>query len=224
MKALLISMLGLMLAGWSSSSATDAVITGSVKTKAPAQRTLKVSRDGFAAMRAIRAARIAIFDGEPKLAAKMLDKAKSDLDAAAKDDTKYVVDVKALVNGKTAGEDSATMKQNWIPIDGQIALADTFVPSPENAEHIKKANEHFQHGRSKEALEELRLGNIEVSFTRILMPLRGTTEKVAEALHLMGDQKYYEANLALKAAEDAMIVDSVSLIELPQTKPEKKAK
>ena len=224
MKTILASVMVLALASCSTDKAADVAVAESSKAATPAQDMLKVSREGFDAMRAIRAARIAIFNGQPKLATEMLVKAKTDLDAAAKDTTTYVIDAKAIVDGKVVEDDAVTMKKNWIPIDGQIALADTFVPTPENAEHIKKANEHFKMSRSKEALEELRLGEIEVTFSRILMPLDGTMEKVAEATRLAGEHKYYEANLAMKAAEDGLNVDSVSLIEVPKAKNDKKAK
>ncbi|MBN2579728.1 MAG: YfdX family protein [Pirellulales bacterium] len=224
MRTLLITGMALLLASCSTSSATNIAVDESVKAKTPENKILEVSREGFAAMRAVRAARIAIFDGQPKLASKMLDKAMDQLNSAAKNAPEYVVDVKTTVDGKKVEDDIATVKKHWIPIDGQIMLADTFVPSLQNVEHIKKANKHFKNGRSKEALEELRLGDIEVSFSRVLMPLNATTGKVAEAVHLMDEHQYYEANLVLKAAEDDLIVDLVSLIALPKTQTDTQSK
>ena len=48
-----------------------------------------------------------------------------------------------------------------VPIDGQVVLAHDFVPTPEKQAHIKEANEHFKNGKPKEALDELRIGEIE---------------------------------------------------------------
>ena len=112
-------------------------------------------------------------------------------------------------------------KVNWIPIDGQVSLADTYVVSKERAQHIQKANEYFKNGQSKQAIEELRLAAINVSCTRVMMPLATTTSWVSEAARLLGQQKYYEANLALKAAEDGLVVNSASLVEMPQVKTER---
>jgi hypothetical protein len=199
----------------------------SAKVNAATQELIKVSKDGFMAMRAVRAARIAIFNGEPKVAVEMLGKAKKALDAASKDESIFIADMKTLAGKKathgttTAGDKAAhgtttaaaTKAMIWIPIDGQIALADTYVPTPEKKEHIAKANEHFKNSRAKEAIEELRLGEINVTYTRVMMPLTATKKCLADAMQLAKEHKYYEANLSLKAAEDGVILDSVSLAD-----------
>ena len=216
MKAVIVSVMVLTLALCSSSKATD--FATSVGADTPKQELMKVSQDGFDAMRTVRAARIAIFNGEPKLAIKMLGKAKVELDAAAKDASKFIENIKTMVGEAIVEDKTGTAKMDWIPIDGQVSLANTFVPSPEKTEHINKANEYFKKGRSKEAIEELRLAEIDVTYTCVLMPLQATTKCVAEATRLAEEHKYYEANLALKVAEDGLIIDSVSLIAMPKHK------
>lgn len=217
MKTILTALTVLMLAACSTSNATDSTMVRSSKMPGPEQKMMKVSHEGFAAMRAVRAARIAIFNGLPTQANELLAKATTSLNIAAKDDATYVVNADAIVGDKMVKDDTVSMENDWIPIDGQIALADAFIPTTENAAYIKKANEHFKMGQSKEALEELRLGAIEVTFSRVLMPLNGTLNKVTEATRLISEHKYYEANLSLKAAEDNLVVDSVSLVEVPRT-------
>jgi hypothetical protein len=180
------------------------------------QDLMKVSDDGYSALRAIHIARIAIFNGDTKAADKMLDKAKQDLDEAAKDAQKFATDAKAANAGKKGDEKkSASDKMDMIPIDGEIAIADTFVPSNEKKKHIEKANEHLKSGHSKEAIEELRLGEVDVVFTRVLLPLESTKKRVAEAEKLADEHKYYEANLALKAAEDGVVIDAIDLMGTP---------
>ena len=188
---------------------------------------MKVSNDGFG--NAGRSRRLAIFNGEPKVAVEIMGKAKEALDAASKDESVLMSDIKATAGKKaahgttTAGDktahgtttSAATKATIWIPIDGQIALADTFVATPEKGEHVAKANEHLKNGRAKEAVEELRLGEIDVTYTRVLMPLTTTKKCLADAMQLATEHKYYEANLALKAAEDGVVLDSVSLADTP---------
>ncbi len=174
---------------------------------------------------AIHFARIAIFNGNTKLADEMLDKAKKDLDEATKDAQTFAADAKAADKGKQGDEKSTTEKSgsdksasdkmDLIPINGEIAIADTFVPSAEKKKHVEKANEHLKSGRSKEAIEELRLGEVDVVFTRVMLPLESTKKRVADAEKLVKEQKYYEANLALKAAEDSIVIDAVDLIGSP---------
>jgi hypothetical protein len=201
--------------------ATDYSSKAANKSNTQTPEIVKVSHDGFAAMRAVRAARIAIFNGEPKMAMEMLDKAKTDLETAAKEAPMFIATEEVSVEGKPVADEMAIGRVNWIPIDGQVSLADTFVATPEKAAHIQKANEHFKNGQSKQAIEELRLASIDATCTRVLMSLPVTTNCVAEALKLMGEQKYYEANIVLKAAEDGLVVTSASLFATPKGKTEK---
>jgi hypothetical protein len=71
------------------------------------------------------------------------------------------------------------------------------------------------------AIDELRLGDINVNFTYVMMPLDNTIKCVTEAVRYADEHKYYEANLALKEAEDGLVVDANYLTEWPQwqTKP-----
>ena len=159
----------------------------------------QVAKDGYAAVRAMHAARVAIFNGEPDIAKKAL------------------ADAKMLMEKAKADEVALGMKNDLIPIDGSLSLGETFVESPECTSCIAKANEHFTAGNKDKALEELRLGEIEVDFSRILMPIAATEQELTKAIEMANEGKYYECNLALKAAEDGLQLDSVSLIEIPDT-------
>ncbi len=179
------------------------------------QDLTKVSKEGYGAIRAIHLARIAIFNGDTKLAQELLGKAKTDLDAATKDAHTFAVHAKAADHGEKGSDKSAGGKMDLIPIDGEIAIADTFVPSDDKKKHIESANEHIKSGRSKEALEELRLGEVDVVFARLMLPLESTKKRVADAEKLASDHKWYEANLALKAAEGGLVIESVDLLGSP---------
>jgi hypothetical protein len=184
----------------------------------------KVSHDGYGAMRAIHGARIAIFNGETKLVDEMLAKAQKGLDAAAADAQKFATDMKTENHGKTGEKKSASDPMDLIPINSDIMIADTFVPSPEKKAHIEKANAHLKSGHSKEAIEELQLGEIDVIYTLMLLPLESTKKRVADAEGFAKEHKYYEANLALKAAEDGLIAETIDLIEIPVSASKEAAK
>lgn len=207
-------------------STTEAAAKAANAAKSTAQdrETMKLSQDGFQAMRAVHEARIAIFNGNPQGARDLLVKARTSLDAAARDLPIFVVDVKTGVKGKIVDDTRTVERLDTIPIDGQVVLADSFIDTPAKKAHIDKANEHIAKGRGKEATDELRLAEVDASFTRVLMPLQATTKRVAEANTLVGEQKYYEANLALKAAEDGLRIDSVLLTETPMAKAGAKPK
>ena len=157
----------------------------------------QVAEDGYATVRAMHAARVAIFNGDPDMAKRIL------------------ADAKTLLEKTKADELAAGMKDDLIPIDGSLQLSETFEPSPETNSHINKANEHFSKGDKDQALKQLRQGEIEVNFSRVLMPIAATEKQLIEAINLANDGKFYECNLALKAAEDGLKLDTVELVDLP---------
>lgn len=178
------------------------------------EKTLfKLSQDGFSAMRTVRAARLALFNGKSDLVSDLLAKAKELLNQAEKEAPTFAIKTQESINGKNVGSDAETGKIDVIPIDASLALADDFVPTHEKKAHIAKANEHFKKGQAKEALDELRLGEIDVNYKRVLMPINATKKHVDQALKLIAEHQYYEANLALKAAEDGLTVDTINLAE-----------
>ncbi len=184
------------------------------KADAQAQEIIKFSQDGNAAMREVRGARFAIFNGDPKTSMQLMENAKASVAAAEKDAPSFGTRTTMSVQGKVVGTPAVKgQKAQEIPFDGQLMLGENFVMTPEKQAHIDKANEHFKNGRNKEALEELRLGEIDVSYTRLWMPIAATNKDLDQAIKLSRDHKYYEANLALKAIEDGVVVDSVSLAD-----------
>jgi hypothetical protein len=201
-----------------SSPAKPPIAATHAKADAASQEVMKYSQDGHSALRDIAAARVAIFNGDPKLASDLIVKAKDAVAKAEAEAPSFAPKVSEAAGGKSAGSESDTEKAAMVPVDGEIMLADDFVPTPEKMAHVAKANEHLKNGKSKEALEELRLGEIEVNYTRLLMPTAAATKHIEQATQLMNDHKYYEANLALKAVDDSLVADSVTLTEIPKKK------
>jgi hypothetical protein len=182
------------------------------------QDITKFSQDGNDAIREINSARLAIFNGDPKLASDMITKAQSSVAKAEKEAPTFTVKITTSVAGKKLGAESQTDKAEMVPVDGELVFADDFVPTPEKQEHVRKANEHLKNGKTKDALEELRLGEIELSYNRVWMPLASASRRIAKAEKFMEEQKYYEASLALKAIVDSLSRDSVSVIDVPKSK------
>jgi glucan-binding YG repeat protein len=182
----------------------------------------KVSKEAGTAMQEVRFARVAIFDGQPETAEKLLDSARKNLAMAEKKAPELVVTVKSeqKVGDKTVATHKAAKTIDLVPVDAWLGLSEDFVPSPEKQTKIKEANEHLKKGESAKAVEILRAADIGVSVTRVLMPLKATLSHVDKAIAQIKEHKYYEANLSLKAVEDGLITDSVLLYE-PVT-PEKK--
>lgn len=174
---------------------------------------IRLSEDGSKAAQSLLLARIAIFDGQPQDAVKLVDQAKAALTAAAKDTDKLAI--------KSQKNDAGPI----VPIDSRLTIADDFVLTPEKKEQMNKVNEHLKKGETKKAIEVLGPADESMTLTTLFMPLEATSKAVDEASTLLAENKYYEANLALKKAEDGWVTESQSFVDylaaLP--KPEKPA-
>ncbi len=180
--------------------------TSAQQTAVDYDRLMKLSDDGFKAVRDLRSARIAIFDGRPDAASKAIDAASGDI-GKARDDLKNVT---GRSNASTSGE-------QWVPVDASLDIADNFVLNEAKSGHIAKANEHFKDGDKQKAVEQLKLAEIDVNLTRLMLPLQATTDHIKVAKTMIDQKKYYEANLALKAAEDGVVIDTVALVDVPKS-------
>ena len=201
-------LLGSSLTVLSASAADTAKDTA--KSDAPSSmmdKRLMVSNDGFKAERDIGSARIAIFQGNTDAAKTLVKDAQADL--------KIVVQQapKDFPNGAPTADGKGTGNADVIPIDGQMIVADNMVLTPDKAAKVKEANEHLKSGDTDKAMDTLRQGAIDVAFTRVLMPIKATDTHVDTAASLLDQGKYYEANLALKAAQDLLRTDTVAFAD-----------
>jgi hypothetical protein len=179
-----------------------------------AKKLREFSEAGHSAMMNIGDARLAIFNGDPKIAMKLMESAKSFLVQADKEAPSWAASA-ANDKPKPGTMSPMSSKMRNIPVDGQLALADDFVMTPEKKLHVDKANENFKKGDHASGLEELRLGAIDVNYTRWWLPIAPTETHLDQAIKLADESKYYEANLALKAIEDSVTIDSISFSDLP---------
>lgn len=183
---------------------------------AQSQAMARFSEAGNTAMRDIRGARFAIFNGDTKGAMKLMESAVKFVGQAEKEAPVYDTTATMLVGGKVVGTTTGRHEVTSVPVDGQLMLADSFVATPEKKAHIDKANEHLKKGEHAKALEELRLGEIDVTYTRSWLPIAQARKHLEQAVRQAADGKYYEANLSLKAIEDSVTMDTVALRDLPK--------
>lgn len=183
------------------------ILLAEAETDAAERQMMHLSEDGMNALRDVYGARVAIFEGQPKEAEKLLGHAKSALRAAAKMADKLSIKPKKGESGVQ------------LPIDARITLADDFILTPEKAEKIAKANEHIKKGEDKQAVEVLRDAGIYLNLTVAFLPEESTASAIEKAVKLIDDNKYYEANLVLKGIEDSVTVDSQTFIEWLEAMP-----
>ncbi len=174
----------------------------------------KLSLDGMEAMRDIRLARLAIFDGKTAKAKTLLTDAQTALGKAKTEDvvfTKSEAELKPGPGAKPAapaGTKLSATPITWIPVDGELALGEDYTATPEKAAGVAKANTQIKHGEKTAALDTLKLADIDVYFFEEVAPLDATVSGVDTAAQLVDSAQFYEANQALKSVEDGMRFDS----------------
>ncbi len=193
----------LVLAKQASEPAAEA--SKEASSKADYDHMMKLSDDGFRTVRDVRAARIAIFNAAPDEASNKVDEAISDIGKAQKDAKSFL--------GRTTANN---ISEEWIPVDATIGVADNYTVSDEKKQHVAQANANLKAGNGQKAAEQLKLAEIDVNFTRLMLPVKAMSEHLKVAKSLLGEKKYYEANLALKAAEDGLVMDTVALVDVPK--------
>jgi hypothetical protein len=178
----------------------------------------KLSVDGRKAFQDVRLARLAIFDGQADQAKKYVDEAKASIAKAKTDDTTFMKDEASLkppagVAQRTATQGAgdkpmpSTTPIAWLPVDGGLTLGEDFVATPEKAAGVAKANEQLKKGDHKQAMETLKLSEINVAFVMEVAPLDKTISGIDTAAQLIDSGKYYEGNQTLKGVEDGVRFD-----------------
>ena len=187
----------------------------------------KLSADGRKAFQDVRLARLAIFDGRTDQAKKYVDEAKAAITKAKTDDTAFTKAEASLkppagVSQRTAtqgGSDKSkqgTTPTAWLPVDGGLTLGEDFVATPAKAAGVAKANDQLKKGDHKQAMETLKLSEIDVAFVMEVAPLDKTISGIDTAAQLIDSGKYYEGNQALKGVEDDVRFDVAEVNSGPE--------
>ena len=184
---------------------SDTTTESTEAVEAVDQSIIKTVAEAYNGMREIHAARLAIFNGDIETAIQYVNNAEKEFSVAEKSITDFQIKTKSPSDNTDA----------FIPFDMKIELSEGFVPSEDKHSHIVKANEHLKKGEQHQAIEVLRLANIEVTVSAALLPAKTSINHVKDAVNLINDSKFYEANLALKAVEDSVILDYYSIDAIP---------
>lgn len=213
-----ISALLLMTSACSQAGPGDKAASGSgdpvhaTTNQAKSETAIKSVDEAFRAMREIRAARLAIFDGSTDVAANLVDAAASDMTKAK------TADANAMPATAKAG-----MASDLVPFDVWMNLGEDYVMTPAKQQTVAKANEHLAKGERQKAVETLRLANINILTTAALVPTDMAVKQLGEASQLLKAGKFYDANLALKAIEDGIIIRAFDIDGVPNAAPAKAA-
>jgi hypothetical protein len=185
------------------------------------QDATKLSKDGYAAIRDVSQARLAIFNGQPSQAKMFTDEAEAAFKKAQKDDSVFTkaesdLNPPAGMIQRGSGKTADTTPTTWVPVDGSMTLSEDYVDTPEKSAGVAKANKQFKAGDHKRAMETLKLANIDVSFVSEVAPFDKTMMGIKKADELIEAGKYYEANQALKSVEDGYRFDVTDVDSAPK--------
>jgi hypothetical protein len=175
----------------------------------------KLSEQGSKAFDQIGQARVALFDGKPEAAAKLVKEAQQSLKLAKKDDTAFLKaesEMKGPAEEAAAAKAAAAAPVQWLPVAGDVSIAEDLTKVPAKIDAVNKANKQMKNGDRDGAMETLRVADVKIQFTLAAVPLQKTIADVDTADGLLTARQYYEANLALKKVQD-----SVRYAELEET-------
>jgi len=177
-------------------------VAGNTSVHQQVAQASQIAEQGFYGVRNIQLSRLALFQGQPENAIKLVDEAAKLLADDSTDWKKFV----------KQGKKASLKNDQYVVINASLNVSENYIATPEKQAAIKSANEKFDKGDKKGALEALHLADIGVVENFYLLPLKQTQKLVADAQKLLAEKKYYEANLVLKSAEDSVIVDSSAVI------------
>ncbi len=175
----------------------------------------RLSTDGASAFSDIHLARLAIFEGKTDEAAKLVADAQVSLGKAKGDDTVFTkAESEFHMPGQTtpktqANQAKTTTPVAWIPIDGDLALGETFRSTPEKAAAIVAARKGLAKGEGAKSLETIKLAAIDIDYTMAVVPLMKSITDIDEANRLMTSHDYYGASQSLRLAESGVRYDEI---------------
>ena len=180
----------------------------------------KLSQEGSKAFDQIGQARVALFEGKPEAAAKLIKEAQQSLKLAKKDDTAFLK-AESEMKGPAAEIAKADAKGpvQWLPVAGDISIVEDITKVPSKIDAANKANEQMKNGDRDGALETLRLADVKIQFTLAAVPLEKTIAAVDTADGLLTAKQYYEANLAMKKVQDSVRYAELEATAKPDSQP-----
>jgi uncharacterized membrane protein len=189
---------------------TSAVAAFAATEPAPAYQTqkemLKTADEALNAVTRAHAARLALFNNDIEDAKGRLAEARADF-----------LDAEKSFNDLTIGDtENPADGERYLPFDMSMALSETFQATDENKAALEKAYGMMKSGAQDDAVEVLRMASIDVNVSTAMLPVNGVTDNLQKAQDFIDSGKYFDANLALKAVEDSVIVRTFSLDEIPQ--------
>lgn len=161
---------------------------------------VKVSEDTMLSMRYVNNARLALFNGQLETARTDIDAALTRIDVAVNEAEQYAMDVKA------------PKQDDWhVPFDTRIAMLDVYERDDAKADAPSgKTAHHGSQGKKDQGDETLKLDEVDLAVSTGLVPVKFAKQQIVDASSLLEKGDYFKANLALKAIDDAILIQTIA--------------
>jgi hypothetical protein len=166
---------------------------------------VKISEDTMLSMRDINDARLALFNGQLESARTEVDAALTRINTAVNEAEEYALDVKA------------PKQDDWyVPFDTSVTMVDTYERNDGKADAAKdQAAKQTQSGAKSDATDLFKLSEVDFAVSAGLVPVKFAQQQIVDAARLIDKGEYFEANMALKAVDDAIVVQTVAVDDEP---------
>lgn len=188
-------------------SAQAATKSQTASDKKAEQELVKVSKNARLSMRDLQNARWAIFNGNTNQAQTFADAARLRIGKADNESEKYALDVKA-----------PKANDSYVPYDAEMTVMDSFQANGNHSTKIARVTKHKHQSEKPNKNDTLKLTDTDVVLSTDMVPVNFAKAHIDHASTLINQGKYYQANLALKAVDDAVFVQSYALEDVPKLK------
>lgn len=166
---------------------------------------LQTADEAAGALTKVQAARLALFNNETATAKQELEAAKTLLK-----DSEAALTPKMLHDFTMAGS-----KTNYLPVDMQMSLTESFKATDENKQALQKAYGLFETAKADEAVDVLRVAAIDVRVSAAMVPYEETLKNIDAALGNIEKGSFFEANLNLKSIHDSIVTREFGIDAIP---------
>ncbi|MCW8925839.1 MAG: YfdX family protein [Xanthomonadales bacterium] len=191
---------GMVAAGAASVMAAEKTAKGAEESTQAQQDLVRVSEDAMLGMQDMNRARMALFNGQPGMARTQIDAAVTRINAAVEEAETYAVDV-----------DQENQDDWYIPFDTQLAVTDAWVPENTKSDMQEKTSKHAGKDEMKKLDTDFTLSEVDMAMSAGMVPVKFAQEHIIKASKLISEGQFYDANLALKAVDDAVIVQTYAI-------------
>ncbi|KIC39045.1 hypothetical protein RA27_17980 [Ruegeria sp. ANG-R] len=164
-----------------------------------AGQSIQIPENGKHILDGVRAARLALFDGNIDLAKEMIAASHDQINDRA---AEYAVKLDA--NGGFA-----------LPVDSGLQFKDGFQPTDQHAPVINEAGALIQNGQVDEAISVMNDAGIELDIKVVMLPVGKAASQLDQAIADIEAGQIHKANMALKSVETSIEVQDYQPGGLP---------